>query len=1052
MIRLALRNPYLVAVSALVTVVLGALSASRIPTDLLPQFETPAIQILCLYPGMPAKVMERDIMSRLERWTGQSNGIEHQEARAMPGVCVVKDFFHEKIDANTAMSQVTSLAMSDLYYLPPGTVPPMVMPFDPTASIPLCLVSVSSETATEKQLYDIAYYEMRNQLQAISGVIAPAVYGGVLRRIHVYVDPQKLAARGLSPMDVVRATRDSNVLIPTGSAKFGQQEYMIVSNAMVKDVEDLDDVPVTIKDGKPVFIRDIGYAKDSHEIQTNIVRINGRRQVYIPIYRQPGANTLEIVDSVRARADTILERIRAFKRPGTEDLRLDVVMDQSGGVRSSIDELKVAAYIGAGLVALVTLLFLFSVRSTVIALLSLPLSILAALVGLYFTGNTLNSMTLGGLAMAVGILMDQSIVVLENISRHLAMGKNRVQAALDGGREVARPVLVATFTTGIVFFPVVFLTGIAGFLFTPLAIAVVLALAASLVIALTLVPTTCARFLGPRDPDRRTLFDRVADAYKRVVSATLRIRWILAFGVLAAMALTWVLGKELGTELFPPTDSGQFMVLARSASGTRIEEMERIMRQVEDEVSAVVGKPGPGGADAGSDLAMLITNIGVLLDWPAAYTPNAGPMDAFVLCQLKEPHGRTAQEYASLLRRHLSERFPQVEFAIDTGGMLTAALNQGLPSPIDVQIEGSDLSVLNEIAQALASEFRKIDGAVDVRVAQRIDAPAIEVDVDRVKAAYLGLTQRDIVENLVTATNSSISFAKSFWIDEGNGNHYFIGAQYPEEDMRSFQTLEDIPITGKTSEAPIPLRNVATIGRKTIPAVINHRNITRVFDVYVNVEGRDAGGVAADIDRTIDENPSIRSLLDEYGAQGYRIASRGEIDSMRQSFGQFATGFLLAVMLVYLLMVAQFRSFLDPLVILVAVPMGMLGVVVALRVTGTAVSIPSFMGAIMAVGMVVDYAVLLVDFTNRLREQGRDAFEAVTEAARERLRPILMTSLAASLAMVPLAIGHTANAPLARAIIGGVIAAALLTLFVIPALYVLVAGRRRLAPLPEEIA
>lgn len=1023
---------------------MGLVSLARIPSDLLPQFKTPAVQILTLYPGMPAEVMERDIMSRLERWTGQSNGIEHQEARAMQGVCIVKDFFHEDIDPNTAMSQVTSLAMSDLYYLPPGTVPPMVMPFDPTASTPLCLVSVSSETMTEKQLYDIAYYEMRNQLQAISGVIAPAVYGGVLRRIHIYVDPQKLAARGLSPMDVVRATRESNVFIPIGSAKFGKQEYMLTSNAMVSEVDDLNDVPVAIRDGRPIFVRDIGHAEDSHEIQTNIVRINGRRQVYIPIYRQPGANTLEIVDRVRAKSSTILQRVKSFNA-GAEDLLLEVVMDQSSLVRGSISELQRAALIGALLVVVIVFLFLLNLRSTLIVALSLPLSILAAFVGLYFTGNTINSMTLGGISLAVGILIDQSIVVLENITRHMNLGKSRLQAAFDGSMEVSRPVLVSTVTFAVVFFPVVLLKGIAGFLFTPLALAVIFAIAASYLLALTLVPAACARFMDvPQRPEGSAegVFDRIAERYERLVHATVRMRLTVSGGAALIVGLCAYLSLDIGTELFPQIDSGQFTVLARAPTGTRIEETEKIMRAVERELQAVVGEADPEGNSPSSDMRMLITNIGVLLDWPAAYTPNAGNMDAFLLVQLKEDRRKSALEYASELRERLRSRFPDIEFAVDTGGMLTAALNQGLPSPIDIQVAGSKLEALHHIATTIADEIDDIPGAVDVRVEQRIDYPAIDLEVDRIKAAYLGLTQRDVVENVVTATNSSISFAKSFWIDERNGNHYFIGAQYPEEAIHSFQTLEDIPITGEDKRAPIPLKSVATLSRTTEPAVINHRNITRVFDVYVNVEGRDIGSVAADIDKRIASSPAITKIMEEYG-KGYRITSRGEVQSMRESFRQFGLGFGLAVILVYLVMVAQFRSFRDPLIVLTAVPLGLVGVVLALFLTGTALSIPAFMGAIMTVGLVVAYAVLLVDFANRKREEGLAASEAIAAAARIRLRPILMTSLTAAAAAFPLALGDSANAPLARAILGGVIAATILSLFVIPPIYRLLAGPTR---------
>ncbi len=1050
MIRLALRNPHLIVVIALVAAVLGAVALGEIPTDLLPQFKTPAIQILTLYPGMPAEVMERDIMSRLERWTGQSNGIEHQEAKAMQGVCIVKDFFHEEIDPNTAMSQVTSLAMSDLYYLPPGTVPPMVMPFDPTASIPLCLVSVSSEALTEKQLYDIAYFDMRNQLQAISGVIAPAVYGGVLRRILVHVDRAKLEARGLSPMDVVRATQKSNVLIPTGSARFGEMEYLIVSNAMVPKVKDLDDIPIAVRDGRPVFIRDIGSAEDTHEIQTNIVRVNGRRQVYIPIYRQPGANTIEIVDAVRDRAATILQRMRTLY-PEAQDLRLDVVMDQSRRVRESIGELEVSGGLGALFVVAVILLFLASVRSTAIVLVALPLSLLAAFFGLFLTRDTLNAMTLGGFSLVVGILMEQAIVVLENVSRHRAMGKTGLQAALDGAAEVALPVFLSTLTSVVVFFPVIFLRGMAGFLFTPLALAVTFALAASYLVALTVVPAACAKFLRP-PREREGLFGRLARAYAGVLSASLRWRHVVAAGATALVVAAFASGSTLGRELFPPADAGQFMVLVRAPSGTRLEDTERRLAEVERALAELVGKPDPGGADASSDTRMLITNIGVFLDWPAAYTPNSGPMDTFVLVQLKDERRRSALEHAADLRRELPRRFPDLEFAIDTGGMLTAALNQGLPSPIDIQVEGSKLEVLDEIAHAIARECRGVDGAKDIRVAQRIDFPAIEVEVDRTKAAYLGVTQEDVVQNIVTATNSSVSFAKSFWIDPKNGNHYFIGAQYPEEAIQSVQTLEDVPVTGPDAEAPVSVRNLARFRRTTLPAVINHRNITRVFDVYVNAEGRDVGSVAAEVERRIESAPALRTLRDKYEKQGYRIAVRGEYQSLKESFSQFARGFGIAALLVYLVMVAQFRSFLDPLIVFLAVPLGLVGVIGALLATGTAFSIPAFMGVIMTIGLVVDYTIILVDFTNRLRREGRSAAEAVTEAARLRLRPILMVSLASAAAVLPLAMGTSTNAPLARAVLGGVVAAAFFTLFVIPSFYLILAGRRQVATREESPA
>ncbi|MDA1267255.1 MAG: efflux RND transporter permease subunit, partial [Planctomycetota bacterium] len=803
MIRAALRNPHLVAVLGLALLVLGTFSVRKIPADLLPTFRTPAVQIVTLYPGMPPEVVERDIMSRLQRWTGQSVGIDHQEAKAMLGVCIVKDFFREDIDDADAMSQVTSLAMSDMFYLPPGTLPPMVMPFDPTASVPLCLLAVSSETMSEKELYDVAYYEMRNRLQAISGVVAPAVYGGVLRRILAYVDRDALEARGLSPMSVVGAVQNANPFVPTGSAQIGERDYLVLSNAMVEEVEELNDTPIKIGSGAPVFLSDVGHAEDSHQIQTNLVRINGRRQVYIPIYRQPGANTLEIVDEVNRNTEQILARIKEFD-PKAADLRMAVVMDQSATVRGTIDGLQTSALVGAGLVALVVLLFLGSLRHTAVVLIALPLAMLGAFIGLFFTGDTLNAMTLGGLSLAVGILVDQAIVVTENIVRHQRMGKTRLQAAHDGAREVALPVFVSTLTFVVVFFPVVFLTGMARYLFTPLAVAVTLATITSFVLALTLIPALAAKIMPEKAKLEGRVFQHITKVYVGVVRTCLRLRVLVTLLALAAGgAAIWGMG-QLGTELFPRVDAGQFTLLARAPVGTNLETTEAMMLAVEDTVEEVLGGADPGDDDEASDLSLMITNIGVLYDWPAAYTPNEGPMDAFVLCQLKDDRTRTAQEAVVELRGVLAERFPGVEFAFDTGGMLTAALNMGLPAPIDIQVQGSNLQVLHELANTIREEVREVTGTADVRVAQPLDYPAIQIDVDRVKAAYLGLTQEEVIKNVTAAINSSVNFSPSFWIAP-NGNHYLIGAQYEEQDIESFETLLNIPITGAMSSGPVLL-------------------------------------------------------------------------------------------------------------------------------------------------------------------------------------------------------------------------------------------------------
>jgi len=1059
-IEIGLRNPHLVAVVVLATIVVGVTAMLRIPADLLPQFKTPAVQIVTFYPGMPPEVMERDIMSRLERWTGQSVGIEHQEGKAMLGVSVVKDFFREDISFDTAMSQVTSYAMSDLFYLPPGTIPPMVMPFDPTASVPLCLVSVSSPTMSEKELYDVAYFELRNRLQSIQGVIAPAVYGGVLRRILAYVDRNAIEARGLSPMDVVQALRGQNVLVPTGDAKFGDINYQIVSNAMEPEVASLNDVPIVTDDQAVVFMRDLGEVKDSHQIQSNAVRINGRRQVYIPIYRQPGANTIAIVDGIKSQLETMLKRLREMDQR-SKDLSLEVVMDQSTYVRSSIGGLQVAASLGAVLAGVVVLLFLRSIRSTLVIILAIPLAILATFIGLFYTNDTINSMTLGGLALAVGVLVDQSIVVLDNISRHLRMGKSRLDAALDGTREVSLPVLVSTITFVVVFLPVVFLTGMPRFLFAPLAITVTFAVTASYLVAMFVIPAFCAKFLKvaaarPGDLDEAGI--AVPAWFTSWFERMMRRRYLVIAGGGGLLAIALVLLGSTGTELFPQVDSNQFTIYVRLPSGTRLERTEATIAQVEQVLMEEIGKPDPEypkvEAEPDSNLRILISNIGVLMDWPAAYTPNTGPMDAFMLVQLKGKDGMPGTfDYVERLRDRLNREFPGVDFAFDTGGMLTAALNFGLPSPINVRVQGSNLFTAEEIATHVQRIAAGVPGAKDVRIAQRMDYPQIDVQVDRVKAALLGVSQEDVVKNIVTTVNSSINFAPAFWIDERNGNHYFFGAQYREEDIESIETLRDIPITGKDSVRPVSLRNIAEFGRKTGPAVVTHLNITRTIDVYANVaSGHDVGSVAAEIEQRLENSPvlqpvgkpSARGVSYEvggaYAGKGYSYLMAGEVETMRASFKQFAGGLLIAVILVYLTMVAQLRSFGVPFVILLTIPLGMIGVGFMLYATGTNLNIPAAMGVIMMTGIVVEYSIILLEFADQRVRAGRPVQSAIREATWIRLRPILMTSLTTWLALIPMAIGGRggeANAPLARTIIGGVLAATVLSLIVAPCLYVL---------------
>ncbi|MCK6553263.1 efflux RND transporter permease subunit [Candidatus Binatia bacterium] len=1057
MIRRAIELPYVVIVGVLVVAVLGTVSYRQLAADLLPVFDTPAVQIVTFYPGMPPEVMERDITSRLERWTGQSIGIDHQEAKSMLGVSIVKDFFREGVSFDTAMSQVTSYAVSDMFYLPPGTIPPMVMPFDPTASVPLCLVAVSSPTMSEKEIYDVAYFELRNRLQSIPGVIAPAVYGGTLRRILAYVDREKLEARELSPMDVVRALHRQSVFVPAGNMKAGETDYQIFANAMPAAVEQLNHVPVSAENGKVVFMRDVASVEDSAQIQSNIVRINGRRQVYIPIYRQPGANTIEIVDAIRSQLQRIRQRLREMDaRAG--NIALEVVLDQSVYVRNSIAGLRLAALLGAALAGAVVFMFLRTVRSTIVIVLAIPLAVLGAMIGLVATRQSLNTLTLGGIALAIGILVDQAIVVVENVARHLGLGKDAARAAIDGTREVAPSIVVSTVTFAVVFVPIFFLSGMARFLFAPLAISASLVMGASLVVALTVVPAFCARFLttavGVRDgADAGLLARGYTWGLARAVG---RRGVVLTAGAAAAIAAAVALQRH-PTELFPRVDAGQFQIYVRLPSGTRIEETEKTVARLESALIAELGEPDPEFPavenEPRSDLRMLIGNIGVLMDWPAAYTPNTGPMDAFVLVQLKE-NRRDTFALVERLRGRLRHQFPEVEFAFDTGGMLTAALNFGEPAPIRFRVLGSDLRTLGEIAARVAERIGSVPGAEDVRVLQRNDYPTLDIEIDRTKAALAGLSVVDVMHNLVTATNSSINFEPAFWIDRNNGNHYFVGAQYRESDHVSTDTLLDVPIAPGGGGKPLPLRTVATISRGTGPSFVSHRDITRAVDVYADVApGAYVGDVvgameqvleedaALGLERTVDERGrrSFR-LGGEYAERGYVLTASGEIETMRAAFGQFAGGLALAVVLVYLVMVAQFRSFVDPLTILLTVPLGFVGVALALRLAGVALNIQSLMGIVMMVGIVVEYGILMVDFANARVESGMPVDDAVLEAARLRLRPILMTSLTTVFALLPMAVGAgggDANIPLATTIIGGVLGATVLTLFVLPGLYIL---------------
>jgi multidrug efflux pump subunit AcrB len=1072
-VKASLQNPYAVAVLAFMILVVGVVAVLSIPVDILPVFKAPAVQVMTYYAGMPTASVEKTITNRIERWTNQATGCRLVESKSTLGVSTVRLYFRDDIDPNGALTQVNSLALSTLPTLPPNTLPPVVLPFDPTGTLPLGVLTVTSPELDETQLKDLARIDVRNMLGGVPGVVAPATFGGKDRTILIYVDPNKLQARNLSPLDVVNALQRQNMMVTPGVAKFGGFEFQLDSNAMVNAVRELNDLPIRMEPGNRVYLRDVGYAKDSHSIQTALVRIDGRRQVYVPIYRQQGASSLTVVDGVNKAIPHMME---VLKSQGN-NVKLQLVMDQSIYVREAIWSLIHEGVIGACLVAVMILVFLGNWRMTVIASMSIPLAILSAIIGLYATGNTINAMTLGGLALAIGPLVDDAIVVLENTHRHQTLGKSRVTAAFDGAVEVTIPVLVATLTTIIVLCPIGMMAGMGGFLFRPLTLAVAFAMLSSFVLSRTFVPALCANWLkehvhagheheargwGARlhhhiDRGLR-FFNRL---YERVLARALRHR-LLVLGVVALLfvgSLTLLLG--IGQEFFPQVDAGQLTVFVRCPSGTNIEAAEKRVIQVEQ----LLEKEIPA-----KERSMIIAEMGLVPDWSAAYTPNSGTQDTVIKVQLSDERIKSAQQYAIDLRHTFRDNpdFADLRVNYDTGGMVSAALNYGASSPIDVQIENGTLSQAQELAQKVRDAVQDVAGTADVRIQQRLDAQQRILEVDRQKAADAGLGMDDVITQVATALNSSVSIKRNFWIDPKSGNQYFVAVQYREDPSMKLEDLLDIPATATKQAHPVKLSSLVNVRYSTAAVEVNHVSLARVFNVMVNIEGRDTGSVANEIHRRLkhlqDEAWSAASEerpKDDNGLafpDGMRIKLKGEYGRMIESFQSLGFGLVMAAMLVYLLLVALFRSFVGPFIIMFAVPLGLIGVLTMLFLTHTTLNVQSSMGVIFMVGIVVSNGVLLVDFANKQRKLGSSVHEAITSAASIRFRPILMTFLATFLDLVPMAIGlgrgSEANVPLARAVVGGLLTSTVLTLIVVPILYTLFNkdGENRESELEEHLA
>lgn len=1042
LVRLALSNIYGVIVFALFIMVLGSVALVSIPVDILPAFKVPAVQVLTYYNGMPARSIERTLTDRIERWVNQSPGVANVESRSVSGVSVVKLYFREDVDPNTAITMSSSLADAARPYLPTNTLPPVVLPFDPTGTLPLGILTVSNDKMVEQEVKDLARVEVRNRLGAVPGVVAPVVVGGKDRRVMIYLDPKKLEARNLSPVDVVNALDRGNMMVSPGTAYFGDNQVSLDTNMMVRTVDELNDMPIVFEPGRQVFLRDVGLAVDDAVIQKSRVRVNGKQQVFVPIYRQAGSSSLAVADGVR-------EAIPRVEAELPEGSKLGYVIDQSEYVRKSIESLIHEGVMGAILVSIMILIFLGNWKMTLIASMSLPLAILGSIVGLKTTGNTINVMTLGGLFLAIGPLIDDALVVLENVHRHMGMGKSPAAAAADGANEVTMPVLVATLALIIVLCPIALTPGVGGFLFKPLALAVAFAMLTSFVLSRTFVPALCAKMLrGHGHHEGRPGFftrvygrisavlDGLARAYAGLLTIALRHRFSVLAGIGVLFAGSLGLARFIGQEFFPAVDAGQITLQIRGPSNLRLDATERRVVDVEAAIAEVIPP---------HELSMVVSEIGLNNDWSAAYSANAGQQDTVTRLQLTPERSKSAQEYAALLRKRLTRdpKFSDLEFSFDTGGMVSAALNFGASSPIDIQIVGGTPEQKFEAAAGIKRLVKDIPGAADVRVLQRNDAPYLVLEVNRERAAAVGLSARDVVMQVVTAMNSSIALTRNFWIDPKSGNQYFVAVQYPDNPYFKIEDLQTVIATGtnQRQKTPVRLSTLVNIRTASQPVEFNHDGLKRIVDVQVNTEGRDIGSIAADISKRLGglELP-----------KGMRAELKGEYARMKESFDSLAVGLALASVLVYLLMVPLMRSFVMPLIIMATVPLGLIGVMVTLWATGTTLNVQSEMGVIFLVGIVVSQGVLLMDFANQLRKQGRTVYEAITQAAVIRFRPILMTFLATFLDLLPMAIGlgrgSEALTPLARTVVGGLVSATCLTLLVVPILYTLLIRDRHHTP------
>jgi multidrug efflux pump subunit AcrB len=1044
-VRLALARPYTFIVMALVIVLLTPVVLMRTPTDIFPEINIPVISLVWTYNGLQPQEMERRITSSVERGiTVLVNDVEHIESQSLNGLAIIKIYFQPNANIQTALAQTAAISQTFLRFLPPGTTPPLVIIYS-ASTVPVLQIGLTSDRLSEQQIFDYGNNFIRTQLATVQGASMPFPYGGKSRLISVDIDSTSLQAKGLSPVDIVNAVNSQNLILPTGTAKMDALEYNVEMNGSPRTIEELNDLPVKTVNGSTIYMRDVAHVRDGYSPQTNVVLANGKRGVLMSVYKTGNASTLSIVDRVK-------QTLKDYQSSLPEGLNLTTFFDQSLFVRAAIQGVLREALIAACLTAFMILLFLGNWKSTLIIAISIPLSILVSVLCLSALGETINIMTLGGLALAVGILVDDATVEIENINRNLAMGKETVQAILDGAQQIAVPAFVSTLCICIVFIPMFFLSGVAKYLFVPLAEAVIFAMLASYMWSRTIVPTMAMYLLSAEDEYQADLhvgekmgffrryqqafehaFERFRGGYRNALSSALRDSRLFSACFLTFCVLSTSLYFFLGRDFFPSVDAGQIRLHMRARTGLRIEETSRLADEVNGEIRRTIPE---------KDLITVLDNIGLPYSGINLTYSNSGTIgtsDAEILVQLKPQRGRSTSEYINDLRRRLPREFPGVQFFFQPADIVTQILNFGAPAPIDVEITGMNQPANYTLGVKLANEIRHIPGAVDVHVQQAFDAPTLYMDINRTRAQYIGLQARDVAQNVLVSLSSSFQTAPNFWLDPKNGVSYSVAVQTPQYRVDNYQALQNTPInSGVPGATPQILGNLVDTSTIARPASISHYNAQPMINVYASVDGSDLGSVARAVTKLV-------SNAEKELPRGSHMVIRGQVQTMTTSFEGLGIGLVGAIVLAYLLIVVNFQSWLDPFIIITALPGALAGICWMLLFTHTRLSVPSLTGAIMCMGVATANSILMVSFAREQLNEGKSAFDAALEAGFVRIRPVIMTALAMIIGMVPMAIGlgegGEQNAPLGRAVIGGLLFATFATLFFVPCVFTIIHGR-----------